>query len=239
MKSNNTISVGEDITVRTSAIIAGLGLLLIAVIAPIANFSILHRLVVPDDAGKTFANIAASEGQFRIGIILFLVTAILDIIVAWALYVFLKPGNSSISLLAAWFRIVYAAMLVIVSCYLINVVQLIRGAGFLGAFDSDQLHAQVMLSIENFTNGWNFTLAIFGVHLLLLGYLLFRAGYMKKSLGILVLIAGLGYMADGVGKVPTSNYTINISGFTFIGEVVLILWLLTGGRKIYETNMQS
>jgi len=236
MNSNNTLSGGKDITVSTSAIIAGIGLLVIAIIAPIANFSILQRLVVPDDAARTFSNIAASEGQFRFGIILFLATAILDIIVAWALYVFLKPVNKSLSLLAAWFRIVYAAMLGIVSYYLIYVLQLISGAGYLSAFEPDQLHAQVMLSLDNFTHGWNFTLTIFGIHLVLLGYLLFKAGYIKKILGILVLIAGLGYMTDGIGKVFTSNYTMTISAYTFVGEVVLIFWLLITGRKIKETN---
>jgi len=236
MNSNNTLSGGKDITVCTSAIIAGIGLLVMAILAPIANFSILQRLVVPDDAARTFSNIAASEGQFRLCIILFLTTAILDIIVAWALYVFLKPVNRSISLLAAWFRIIYAAMLGIVTYYLINVIQLISGAGYLSAFGPDQLHAQVMLSVNNFTEGWNFAMTIFGIHLLLLGYLLFRAGYMKNILGILVIIAGLGYMADGIGKVLTSNYTITISAFTFIGEVVLIFWLLIAGRKIIETD---
>lgn len=236
MNSNKTFSGTKDITVSTSAIIAGIGLLVMAIVAPIANFSILHRLVVPDDAGKTFANIAAAEGQFRLGIILFLATAILDIIVAWALYVFLKPVNRSISLLAAWFRIVYAVMLGIVSYYLINILQLISGAGYLSAFGPDQLHSQLMLSVNNFTLGWNFALTIFGIHLLIIGYLLFRAGFMRKILGILVLIAGLGYMADGIGKVLTSNYNITISAFTFIGEVALIFWLLIKGRKIKETT---
>jgi hypothetical protein len=236
MNSNNTLSGGKDIPVSTSAIIAGIGLLVMAIIAPIANFSILQRLVVPDDAARTFSNIAASEGQFRLGIILFLATAILDIIVAWALYVFLKHVNKSVSLLAGWFRIIYAAMLGIVSYYLINVIQLISGAGYLSAFEPNQLQAQVMLSVNNFTQGWNFALTIFGIHLVLLGYLLFKAGYMKKILGILVLIAGLGYMTDGIGKVFTSNYTMTISAYTFVGEVVLIFWLLIAGRKIKETN---
>jgi len=101
MNSNNTLSVSKDISVSNSAIIAGIGLLVMAIIAPIANFSILHRLVIPDDAARTVANIAASEGQFRFSIFLLLLVAILDIIVAWALYVFLKPVNRSLSLLTA------------------------------------------------------------------------------------------------------------------------------------------
>jgi len=236
MNSNNTLSNDKDITIGTSAIIAGIGLLVMAIIAPIANFSILHRLVVPDDAGKTFANITAAEGQFRLGIFLFMLTAILDIIVAWALYVFLRHINRSLSLLAGWFRIVYAAILGVSSFYLINVLQLVSGSGYMSVFETNQLHAQVMLSVNNFTQGWNFAMTIFGVHLLLIGYLLFRAGYLKKILGILVFIVGLGYMADSVGKLLFPAYTFSISMFTFIGEVVLIFWLLIKGRKIQEVN---
>lgn len=55
-------------------------------------------------------------------------------------------------------------------------------------------------------------------------------------LGILVLIAGLGYMTVGIGKVLSFNYTMTISAYTFVGEVVLIFWLLIAGRKIKETN---
>jgi hypothetical protein len=97
-----------------------------SILAPIANFSILQELIVPDDATKTVSNIIASEGLFRIGICCLLIVAILDIIVAWALYIFLKPVNKSLSLLTAWFRIVYATILVAVLIYLINVLQLLR-----------------------------------------------------------------------------------------------------------------
>jgi len=93
-----------------------------------------------------------------------------------------------------------------------------------------------MLSLDTFTLGWEFGPIIFGFHLLLLGYLVFRAGYMQKFLGILIILASLGYLIDGMGKLLSSNYNINISAFTFIGEVILIFWLLIKGRKIQATD---
>lgn len=226
----------SDISLSNSAIIAGIGLILMAILAPIASFSIMQGLIVPDDAAKTVSNIVASEGLFRIGIRFFLIVAVLDIIVAWALYIFLKPVNKSLSLLTAWFRIVYATMLGVVLIYLINVLQLVNGADYLAAFETNQLQAQVMLSLKNFTLGWELGLIIFGFHLLLLGYLVFKAGYMRKILGILIILTSLGYLIDGFGKLLSSNYNINIAMFTFIGEVILIFWLLIKGRKIKEAN---
>jgi hypothetical protein len=234
MNSNKTPDPITDISLRNSAIIAGIGLMIMAILAPIANFSILHGLIVPDDTAKTVSNILASEGLFRLGICFFLIVVILDIIVAWALYVFLKPVNRSLSLLTAWFRIVYATMLGVVLINLVYVLQLLNGADFLSVFETNQLQAQVMLSLNTFTSGWEFGLIIFSFHLFLLGYLVYKAGYMRKILGILIILASLGYLIDGFGKLLSPDYGVSIAMFTFIGEVILIFWLLIKGRKINE-----
>lgn len=228
-----------DISLRKAAIIAGIGLILMTLLAPIANFSILHGLIVPGDAAKTANNIIASEGLFRIGICFFLIVAILDIVVAWALYIFLKPVNKGISLLTALLRIVYATVLSVALIYLINVLQLLSGADYLSAFTANQLQAQAMLSLNTFARGWEFGLIIFGFHLLLLGYLVFKAEYMPKILGILLVLASLGYLIDGFGKLLSSHYNISVGIFTFIGEVILIFWLLIKGRKVEEVSSSN
>jgi len=231
IKTQNQIA---DISINNSAIIAGISLLLMAIIAPIANFSILQGLIDPSDVAKTVSNIRENIGIFRIGIVLFLIVALLDILVAWALYIFLSQQNKSLSLLTAWLRVVYASILCVVIINLINVLQLLNGADYLSVFSESQLQTQIMLSLNIFNKGWEFGLIIFGFHLLLLGYLILKAGYMRKLLGILILLAALGYIIDGFGKLLFSNYSISISMFTFIGEVILIFWLLIVGRKIKE-----
>ncbi len=49
-----------DISRRKVALIAGIGLLVMAVLAPLAKFGVLQNLVVPTDAAATVQNIAAS-----------------------------------------------------------------------------------------------------------------------------------------------------------------------------------
>jgi hypothetical protein len=121
-----------------------------------------------------------------------LINALLDIVVAWALYILLKPVNKSLSLLTAWLRIVYAAILGIALVNLTNVIQLLSGAGYLVAIETNQLNAQVMLSLNTFNDGWNVGMVIFGFHLLLLGYLVFKSGFIPKFIGILIIIASFG-----------------------------------------------
>ena len=52
---------------------------------------------------------------------------------------------------------------------------------------------------------------------------------MPKIFGILLVIAGAGYLVDGFGAVLVQDYPISIGAFTFVGEVALIFWLLISG----------
>lgn len=219
----------NDVSPRTAAIVAGLGLLLMAVLAPIANFYVLQNLVVANDAKVAMDNIAASSGLFRIGIICFLLVAMLDVVVAWALYGLLEPVSRSLSLLAAWFRVVYAAMFAVALIPLLSVLQLVSGADYLKGLEANQLQAQVMLSLSTFRSGWDLALVLFGFHLLVLGYLAFNSGFIPKWLGILLAIAGLGYLVDSFGRFLAPGYNTSVAMFTFVGEVVLIFWLLWKG----------
>ena len=98
------------ISLRKAAIVTGLGLLIMTIFTLFADLFVRQRLVVPGDAATTVNNIMADESLFRIGICSFIIVIILDVLVAWALYVLLKPVNKSLSLLMAWFRLVYATI---------------------------------------------------------------------------------------------------------------------------------
>lgn len=85
-------------------------------------------------------------------------------------------------------------------------------------------------AIEGFNGTGELGLALFGVHLALLAYLFYRSRYIPRFLSLLVAMAGVGYLVDSFGAVLLSGYSISIASFAFIGEVLLILWLLFGFR---------
>jgi hypothetical protein len=237
----NSDRVNSDggVSLRGAAIIAGVGLLLMAVIAPYANFGVLENLIVPGDANSTATNIIGSQMLFRVGMGCFLIVAILDIVVAWALYVLFRPVHTSLSLLAACFRIVYAAVLAAILTNLLSASQVLSGAGYLGVLEADQVRAQAMLSLDAFGSGWDIALAIFGLHLLVLGYLVFESAYFPRFMGVLVVIAGLGYLMDGFGSVLVPGYSLEVSRFTFVGEALLIFWLLWRGIRGMDERQQA
>jgi hypothetical protein len=225
-----------EMALRKASITAGIGLLLMAILAPIANFSALQNLIVHGDYAATFSKITASVGLFRLAICFFLIVSILDIVVAWALYDLFKLVNKRLSLLSAWFRIVYAAIFAFSLNNLFHVLQLLSGADYLKAFEANQLKAQVMLNLEMFQSGWNTGMVIFGLHLLVLGYLVFKSKYFPKFLGILVIVAGIGYLIDSLGKLFLPDYKMTIAMFTFIGELLLMFWLFWKGIKGFGKN---
>jgi hypothetical protein len=108
---------------------------------------------------------------------------------------------------------------------LLDVAQLLGGADR-STLQPEQLHAQVMASIASFDNGWvGIALAIFGLHLLGLGYLLFKSAHFPRFLGVLVVVAGGGYLADSFIRILVPGFAFTFSLFTFVGEALLIFWL--------------
>ncbi len=227
-----------DTSLRTAAIVGGLGLLIMAILAPVANFSLLQNLVVPGDAAATANNISASAGPFRLSITLFVIVCSLDLVVAWGLYILLRPVNRDLSLLAAWLRVAYAAIFASALNNLVVVSQLLGGSGYLRAVPADQLHAQVMSSLDAYVSGWDLALIIFGLHLLLLGYLVFRSGYIPRLLGVLLVISGLGYLVEDIGRLLSPNFAVTLTTFTFVGEVVFLLWLLWKAVRGFDRKPQ-
>ncbi len=227
-----------DISRRAVALIAGIGLLVMAVLAPLARFGVLQNLIVPADATATVNNIIASEGLFRVAIAALLIVTFLDILVAWALYVLLRPVNAALALLVGWLRLAAAAVFAVALANLLDVAQLVGGPDG-AALQPAQLQAQVMASIASFDNGWDMSLAIFGLHLLGLGYLLFRSADFPRFLGVLVVIAGGGYLADSFARILVPDFAFTFSVFTFVGEALLIVWLFYRAIKGFAPESES
>lgn len=213
-----------DHSKRKFALVAAIGLLLMAILAPFAQFGVLASLIVPTDAAATTSNIAASLGLVGAAVAAFLVVAMLDVAVAWGMYVLLRPVNRRAAMVVGWLRVIYAAAFTYALLNLVDVAQLVNGASA-AVLQSDQIQTQVATSVTAFRHGWDLALAIFGLHLVGLGGLLFRSLDFPRFLGGLVVLAGTGYLADSLGRILVPGYTLTISTFTFVGEALLIVWL--------------
>ncbi|MGH3473892.1 MAG: DUF4386 domain-containing protein [Aeromicrobium sp.] len=216
-------------SIRTAALIAGLSLMAMVVLAGFGNFVAVEGLVTPGDPAATADDILAAEGTFRLGVLALYLVAVLDVVIAWALMRVLAPVSQSLSRLAAWFRLAYAAVFVVAISQLAGIPDVLSGGS--NAFTPEQLEAQALLKVDAFNDIWFAGLILFAAHLVIIGYLAFRSGYVPALLGILVVISGFGYAFDSIGTMLTES-PLQVSVVTFIGELILGVWLLARGRRL-------
>lgn len=228
-----------DRSKRRVALATAVGLLLMAILAPVANFGVLQTLVIPTDAAATITNIATSAGLFGAAIAAFLAVAILDVVVAWGSYRLLRPVDQRLALVVGWLRVVYAVAFAVSLLGLIEAARLVAGATE-SALQSASLQAQVASSVSSFDTGWRLALGIFGLHLVGLGFLLSRFAAPRLLAG-LVALAGVGYLVDALGKLLIADYALTIGTFTFVGEALLIFWLFwfaVRGSRLSRVNTE-
>jgi hypothetical protein len=221
----------ETGSIRRAGVIAGVALLLLAAISAVAVLVVVDGLITPGDAGKTATDIRASEGTFRLAVAGLYLVVVLDIVAAWALFQFFAPVNPWLSRLAAWLRVAFAVVFLVAISQLATVPGMLGDAGYQDAFGEQQLQAQAMVKLEAFDHTWMAALLLFGAHLALLGYLAYRSGYVPRLVGVLLLIAGAGYGFDTLSSVLSADPMV-ISTSTFLGELVLAVWLVVRASRV-------
>lgn len=238
MNTNLATPHENSISQRQAAIIAGVALVLMAVVAGFAYGFVFTTLVVPGNAIATAQNITHSEQLFRAGILGWLIILILDVFVAWAVYIFLKPAHKHLALLTAWLRLVYASMLGVAVLNLVYALVLVRGADSVKAFEPHQISAQVLFFLNAFSGMWSLSLIVFGCHLLVLGYVAFTSGFIPKIFGVLLILASLCYLLTNGATLLYPHYeqykaTVEmfLSAPMAIGELAFGVWLWAKGGK--------
>jgi hypothetical protein len=228
-----------NISLRQAAIIAGTTIVTMAILAAFAYGFVLDRLIVQGDADFTARNIVGSEMLFRAAVYAFLLVLVSDVLAAWSLNVFLKQVSKELSLLMAWLRLVYASILGIAILNYSTILLLVSKSDYLNVFGEGQLNALILLLANAFNGIWAVGLVVFGFHLLILGYLVFRSGYVPKVFGLLLMIASLCYFTSNSASLILSNYgrykgTVDmlLSLPMIIGELGFGLWLLLKGAKV-------
>ena len=186
------------------------------------------RLIVSGDADATAANILAHESVYLMGATGFILNIAFYVIVTALFYQLFKPAGRTLSLTAAFFSIVGCATQAAACVFYVAPAILLNGDKYLGVFQPPQLHAFVMLSIRLYTGGYFIGLAFFGFYCLLIGLLILRSTFMPKAIGVLMIIAGLGWLTFNAPIVASHWYPrILLPGA--IGELSLTLWLLVKG----------
>jgi hypothetical protein len=186
-------------------------------------------LIVPDDAVATANNILAHESLFRLGFVVGLLANAWYIVLTALFYGLFKPVNRSLSLIAAFFSLVGCAIQTFGSLFqLAPLVILGGGSQYLSVFKVEQRQALALLFLKLHAQSFNIGFVFFALYCILIGYLILRSAFLPRTLGVLMVLAGLGWLT--FLSPPLANYLSRyVQVFGFLAEVSLMLWLLVMG----------
>jgi len=217
--------------------VAGALYLVANLFAPFTLLYLPSRFIVRGDAAATANSIMASESLFRVGIVGNLFTFIANILLALALYQLLKVVNRNMASLMVILFLVGVPIAMLNELSQLAVLQLLSGADYLKAFAPDQLQAIVYLSLGVHDQGLLIAHVFFGLWLLPMGYLVFRSGFIHRIVGVLLVIAGVGYVVQSFAAFL--GYNVNIILFTGLGELVFLFWLLIKGVDVEQWKQRA
>ncbi len=217
--------------------------LIIIVIGLFGEAFVRDRLIVSGDAAATAANIVSHESLWRFHIAAELFLLICAVALLLILFVLLRPVSGDLALLAVFFNLVSIGIEAATTMYLLEALFPLGNAGYLKAFTPEQLYAMASLSLKSHGYGFGVSLIFFGCFCIIVGYLIFRSGYLPKAIGVLMQITGVCYLTNSFALVLAPAVANRLFPAilvpAFIGEVSLCLWLLVKGVKVEKWEKAS
>jgi len=208
-----------NLSMRKASMTVGIGLIIMMPLALFADSTLLG-FFVSGDAAATTANIQANQLLFGLSVAGYVLILVIDVLIALALYVILKPVNQRLSALTAALRLTYVAIMVV------------------------GLFALVMLYSDGYVYGKLLAYVFFISHLFVLGYLVYKSTYIPRSLGVFLMIASLSYIILLYGQYIFSPETMGVLTLiamvpALFAELSLGLWLLFKGGKVSVSRDQN
>lgn len=218
---------------RRVARIAGVFYLLTIITA---MFGIVgDRLVVDGDAAATAANILAHERTIRVAFVGGLLAGACYIVVTALFYDLFRPVNKNLSLLAAFFSLVGVAVGAVSSLLRFAPLVSLSGEKYLSALQTGQLQAVALMCLNLTVPATNIAILFFGFFCLLIGCLVLKSIFLLRFLGVLMVMAGLGWLTSSFATFLSPHLADTLSPYILapgaLGELSLTVWLIVMGVK--------
>ena len=236
--TTRTVEVSPQVYAR----IAGILYLIIIIAGALGQIFIRGKLIVAGDAAATAGNLMASQSLWRIGIAGDLLMHVFDIPLMLALYLLLKPVNKHLAVSAVLFNLIQTAVLVVNKLNLLVPLFLLGNAEYLKALEPRQLQALAYLPLKLHDYGFGIGLIFFGCVCLVQGYLIFKSGFLPKTIGVLMALAGLSYLTNSITLLLAPAYAemvVPVLALALLGELALALWLIVKGVNIPKWHAKA
>ena len=203
-------------------------------LAAIGSALLARGLSVPDDAAATASAILTHESTDRASVAVDLVANALYIAVIGLLCTLLAPVSRRLSLIAAFYGLVGCAVQVFGDTFRFAALVVLQPAEWLRPFTAEQLRAAALTCLKLHALSFNGSLVLFALFNLVIGHLIVRSALLPRILGLLMMLAGLGWLSFLWPPLAAalSAYVLPLGA---LAEFLLMLWLLVRGVRDMES----
>lgn len=220
-------------TKKTARMVGALYLLL-AISGIFGLIYVPGKLFVQGDAAGTINNILASQVLFRLYIMNGVMSAVLFMLLVFALYQLFKDVDRTQARLMLIFVVIQVPMALVSTLSQVATLECARGAGYLSVFSRAQLDGLAMLFLHmdsQLTIAFEF---FWGLWLFPLGWLVIKSRYLPRFVGIWLILNGAAYVVSYLVGTLSPEY-VDMTGKVvtpfLMGELVFMLWLLIMGIR--------
>ena len=221
----------RGLSLKQAALVAGFTYLLNPV--TFAEAYAMPRLVSADPA-ETVTNLTAHPHLFSAAVLSYVVSAIGDVVMAWALYTLLRPIHAALAMLGSLMQLVYAAMWLAAISNLGLIYRLIAVPDYSQHTPAAGLPLQVAELLGAYHSGWGLSLILFGLHLVVTGWLIARSSYLPRWLGWLLFVDGWAWVVDSSSIYLFPDANLQFLKAIFAAELLFMAWLLGWGWRLQE-----
>jgi hypothetical protein len=216
---------------RRLARVAGAVYVLLGIAAALGFY---HAPLVQGDLGAIAHLLTQSDLRFRVGVVADVLSGALSVPLAVLLYELLKPVNKKQAVLMAALLLAAMPISFVVALNYVAAQWLLTGAPVVAALASAQREALGMLFLRLHTHGVLAVEIFWGLWLVPFGLLVMRSRFLPRVLGILLIIAGVAYVAHSTTSLLLAGQRIVLyERVTMLaraaGEFPIMLWLLIKG----------
>ena len=206
------------ISERKASIVFGVAIVAMFILAIVVDNFILGNFIGPGDVAALAGDIEADQTRFGFAVVGYLLILLLDLAIALAVYVILKPVSKILASLTAVFRVLYTATMVI------GVLSL----------------ASQFIDVQSYGNMKLIGYIFFTAHIFMLGYSVLKSRYIPKGLGVLLIIAFFCYIILLYGKAVVPEQLLPVIVVpAALAELFLGIWLLWKGGKVPTTAIPA
>ena len=222
---------------KTLTHLAGLSYFIVVLTGVFSLMYVPNELINNAAPTITIDNIRKNLFLFRLDIVANILCYLAFMVLPLLLYQVLKPVHK-----------IMAQTMVLLSLmsitHKLDILDLLTDPVMSSLIDEASLTTQVFFHLKQFNNGINIVSIFWGSWLFPFGLLVYKSGFLPKSLGILLIAGSIGYMINLFGGILlVTYYELGLSSYfpspASIGEIGTCFWLLIlGDRKGFVTNQK-